>query len=310
MDKSEFPHRIIIEGIHMKTRTKTILAEGSLLLAAMIWGIAFVVMKNAVDVIPPNFLLAIRFSVSAICMAPFLIKRLKKLDRGTLIGGILAGIFMYLAFMTQTIGLQYTTAGKNAFITTVYVVLTPFCIWMVKKQRPGLYTLLPALICFTGIGILSLAGESGINIGDVWTLACGILFAWHFAVVDHSTGKGRDVMVITLLQFATAGILGWILGFATETFPTVIPGNTWLGLGYLSIFSSLLGLTLQNVGVKYANGSHASLLLSLESLFGCLSGVIFLKEPLTPSLIIGGILILTALVLSEVKPKGKKQKME
>lgn len=291
----------------MNTRTKTILAEGSLLLAAMIWGVAFVIMKNAVDVIPPNFLLAIRFSVSAICMAPFLIKRLKKLDRGTLIGGILAGIFMYLAFMTQTIGLQYTTAGKNAFITTAYVVLTPFCIWMVKKQRPGLYTLLPALICFTGIGILSLAGESGINIGDVWTLACGILFAWHFAVVDHSTGKGRDVMVITLLQFATAGILGWILGFATETFPTVIPGNTWLGLGYLSIFSSLLGLTLQNVGVKYANGSHASLLLSLESLFGCLSGVIFLKEPLTPSLIIGGVLILAALVLSEVKPKRKKK---
>lgn len=291
----------------MKTRTKTILAEGSLLLAAMIWGVAFVIMKNAVDVIPPNFLLAIRFSVSAVCMAPFLIKRLKDLDRGTLIGGILAGIFMYLAFMTQTIGLQYTTAGKNAFITTVYVVLTPFCIWMVKKKRPGLYTLVPALLCFTGIGILSLAGESGINIGDVWTLACGILFAWHFAVVDHSTSKGRDVMVLTMLQFATAGVMGWILGFATETFPTVIPGNTWLGVGYLSIFSSLLGLTLQNVGVKYANGSHASLLLSLESLFGCLAGIIFLKEAVTPSVVIGGVLILAALVLSEVKPKGKKK---
>ena len=291
----------------MKTRTKTILAEGSLLLAAMIWGVAFVIMKNAVDVIPPNFLLAIRFSVSAVCMAPFLIKRLKDLDRGTLIGGSIAGIFMYLAFMTQTIGLQYTTAGKNAFITTVYVVLTPFCIWIMKKKRPGLYTLLPALICFTGIGILSLAGESGINIGDVWTLACGILFAWHFAVVDHSTSKGRDVMVLTMLQFATAGILGWILGFTTETFPTVIPGSTWLGLGYLSIFSSLLGLTLQNVGVKYANGSHASLLLSLESLFGCLAGIIFLKEAVTPSVVIGGVLILAALVLSEIKPKGKKK---
>jgi len=291
----------------MNTRTKTILAEGSLFLAAMIWGVAFVVMKNAVDIIPPNFLLAIRFSVSAICMAPFLIKKLKKLDRGTLIGGILAGVFMYLAFMTQTIGLKTTTAGKNAFITTVYVVLTPFCIWIMKKKRPGLYTLLPALICFTGIGILSLTGESGINIGDVWTLVCGILFAWHFAVVDHSTSKGRDVMVLTMLQFATAGILGWVLGFTTETFPTVIPGNTWLGLGYLSIFSSLLALTLQNVGVKYANGSHASLILSLESLFGCLSGVIFLKEPLTPSLILGGILILTALVLSEVKPGSKKK---
>lgn len=295
-----------MEGTLMKTRTKTLFAEGSLLLAAIIWGVAFVVMKNAVDIIPPNFLLAIRFSVSAICMAPFLIKRLKKLDRGTLIGGILAGIFMYLAFMTQTIGLQYTTAGKNAFITTVYVVLTPFCIWIVKKQRPGLYTLLPALICFTGIGILSLSGESGINIGDVWTLACGILFAWHFAVVDHSTGKGRDVMVLTMLQFATAGVMGWILGFSLETFPAVIPGDTWLGVGYLSIFSSLLALTLQNVGVKYANGSHASLLLSLESLFGCLAGVIFLKEALTPSIIIGGILILTALVLSEVRPGKRK----
>lgn len=289
----------------MQSRTKTLLAEGSLLIAAIIWGVAFVVMKNAVDIIPPNFLLALRFSIAAVCMAPFLRKRLKTLDKGTLIGGVLAGVFMYLAFMTQTIGLQYTTAGKNAFITTVYVVLTPFCIWLVRKQRPGLYTLLPAVLCFTGIGILSLSGESGVNIGDVWTLVCGVLFAWHFAVVDHSAGKGRDVMVLTLLQFATAGVMGWILGFATETFPASIPGDTWLGIGYLSIFSSLLGLTLQNVGVKYATGSHASLLLSLESFFGCLSGVIFLHEELTSSIVIGGILILAALALSELKPGSK-----
>ena len=290
--------------VAMATKSKGMFADAALLLAAVIWGVSFVVMKNTIDIIPPNYLVGIRFSVGAIGLYPFLRRKIRDVNRRGLLSGMVLGLLMYSSFTVQSIGLMYTTAGKNAFITAVYVVLVPFCSWAFTRKRPSGQTVAAAGLCFAGIGVLSLSGSQGINIGDVLTFVSGILFALHIVFVEKYTREGQDVMLLTLLQFAVAGVIGLGAGVLTERFPASIPSSTIWGMGYICLFSTLLALSLQNIGIKYAKGAHASLLLGCESLFGCISGILFLHEEFSLRVVIGGLMIFGALVLSEL---GKKE---
>lgn len=295
--------------MRMSEKSKRNLAIIALFLSSIIWGLAFVVMKSAVQAVPPNYLLGIRFGVAGLILLIVMRKKLRTISKSTLIHGIIVGVLLYSAFAMQTIGLQYTSAGKNAFITTIYVVLVPFCTWLLKKQKPSGITFIAATVCLIGIGILSLnpADAAGINIGDALTLFCGIIFAWHIAVVDGFTAKGDDVMIITMLQFLTAAVLGFACGGIFEEFPSSIGTSTLLELAYISILSTLVALTLQNVGVKYISGSAASLILGCEALFGCLAGIVFLNEEFSLRIVIGGALIFGSMIVSELMGRKKAE---
>lgn len=279
---------------------KTWIAEWMMLLACVIWGSAFAVMKDTLGTIPPSYILALRFTVATLGMGLFLWKKLKNLSKKEWIAGLVLGGLLYSAYLTQTIGLQFTTAGKNAFLTAVYVVLVPFMIWGVRHIRPDRYNISAALMCLIGIGILSLEGDFSMNIGDFLTLISGVLYGVHIVAVSFFTGD-HDVMRITWLQFLFAALFAWVGGLGFESFPLEWNTGMFLSIGYLGIFATLLALTMMNVGIKYVQPSHASLLMSTEAFFGCLSGVLFLGEPLGWRMILGGALILIAMIVSETK---------
>ena len=106
-----------------------------LLGTAVIWGFAFVVVKNSLDLIPPTYMLAFRFTIAAVVLAAVFCRRLKKLDKIIWQEGAVLGMFLFLSYLVQTIGCQYTTAGKNAFLTAVYVVFVPFLYWIFSKKK-------------------------------------------------------------------------------------------------------------------------------------------------------------------------------
>ena len=137
-------------------RKKSILADMSLLLVAIIWGSGFIVNKNALDYMDPIYILVLRFTLSSILMGIIFWKRLVKIKLQDLKAGVVIGIFLFLAFLAQTIGLQYTTVSKQAFITASNVVMVPFIYWFVSKKNPDIYEIIAAILCFIGIGILSL----------------------------------------------------------------------------------------------------------------------------------------------------------
>lgn len=278
-----------------------IVADGALIICALIWGVSFALMKTTVEVVPPNYLLALRFFVGALGLLPFVWKKLAKADIRMLLSGALLGIVTYLAFVAQTVGLMHTTAGKNAFITTVYVILAPFSSWLFFKKRPPLITFFAAGVCFLGIAVLSLDGVGGFNIGDALTLLCGVLFALQLSLVERFTLQGQDVTLLTMLQFAVAGVAAFVAGLFTEQFSLELSPATIGTLTFLCLFATLLAYLLQNFGIKHASSAHASLLLGFESLFGCLSGVVILGEAFTVRIAIGGGLILAATILSEMK---------
>ena len=292
----------------MNKRSTQVFASLGLLLTAAVWGFAFVVVKDSLDYVGSVYMVAIRFSIAAIGLAIIFCKRLKKIDKKHLLMGGVTGLFLFLAYLVQTIGCSYTTAGKNAFLTTIYVILIPLIGWPSYKKRPHWHVFVAAGLSLTGIGLLALGGDdiSGINIGDILTLLCGLFFALHILWTEKCNKEGCDTIIITMLQFAFAAFFGWILApFMDGAFPIVAiqTPKVVLSMLYLGLFSSMICFSLQNIGLKYVQSSLASLFLSFESVFGVLFSTIFLHETLTLKMVVGCALIFSAIVIAECLKK-------
>lgn len=281
-------------------KKKSLYADLSLLLVAIIWGSGFVVTKNALDHMGPYYLLALRFSFATILFTLVFFKRIKNANIKDIKSGIIVGIFLFGGFATQTVGLNYTTAGKQAFITATNVVMVPFIYWALSKKRPDNYDILGAVLCFLGIGILSLDGGTTINYGDFLTLICAVFFALHISSVGYFA-KDSDALVLTVVQFATAAVLSIICLLIFEPGPIKMHQETIFPILYLGILGTLIAFLIQNVAQKYTTSTHTAIILSLESVFGSLLSLIFLKEPFTFRFLIGCIAILMAVIISETK---------
>jgi len=281
------------------------LAKPMLLAAPIIWGSSFVVMKHSLDSFTPMYLLAFRFTAAALLMALVFWKMWKQMDREYLLAGAVTGTCLFLAYAFQTFGLDGTTSGKNAFLTAVYCVIVPFLNWAIVKQKPDKFNILAAVICVVGIGMVSLTtGESGslsINMGDLLTLVGGFFFAAHIVAVNKFA-EGRDIFLVTTLQFAFFALWSWIGAFVfREPFPTGLTSGTVWGMVYLIVFSSCGALLFQNIGQKYTAPATAAVLLSLEAPFGVLTSVLVGEENLNGLMVLGFVLIFVAVVCSETK---------
>ena len=289
---------------HKETSVLARFASPLIVLATIIWGSSFVVMKNSVDVLPTFWLLAIRFTFAALVLAVVFIKRWKVLDRQYLIGGTVMGFCLFVAYAFQTFGLEQTTSGKNAFFTAVYCVIVPFLYWAIAGRRPDKFNILAAFLCIAGIALVSVTGSnaSAFNMGDVLTLIGGFFFAAHIVAVAKYS-EGRDIFILTTLQFASFALFSWIGVLVTR--PALTPGvfdqSLIFSLAYLVIFASCGALLFQNIGQKYTAPSTAAVLLSLEAPFGVFFSILFANERPTPLMFVGFALIFLAVVCSETK---------
>ena len=289
---------------HKETSVLARFASPLIVLATIIWGSSFVVMKNSVDVLPTFWLLAIRFTFAALVLAVVFIKRWKVLDRQYLIGGTVMGFCLFVAYAFQTFGLEQTTSGKNAFFTAVYCVIVPFLYWVIAKRRPDKFNILAAFLCIAGIALVSVTGSNAtaFNMGDVLTLIGGFFFAAHIVAVAKYS-EGRDIFILTTLQFASFALFSWIGVLITR--PALTPGvfdqSLIFSLAYLVIFASCGALLFQNIGQKYTVPSTAAVLLSLEAPFGVFFSILFANERPTPLMFVGFALIFLAVVCSETK---------
>lgn len=280
-------------------------AKPMLVLAPIIWGSSFVVMKHSLDSFTPFVLLAIRFTAAAILLGLLCWKSWRVMDREYLKSGLIIGTFLFLAYAFQTFGLDRTTSGKNAFLTAVYCVIVPFLYWAIAGKRPDKFNLAAAFLCVAGIGLVSLTtGEAGgltINLGDGLTLIGGFFFAAHLIAVNKYAA-GRDVFLITVLQFAVFALWAWagVLLFR-EPLPTSLNESAVFAMVYLVVLSSCGALLFQNIGQKYTPPATAAVLLSLEAPFGVLCSILVGEESLNAAMVLGFVLIFVAVICSETK---------
>lgn len=278
------------------------LAKPMLFAAAFIWGSSFFIMKDALDALPVQYLLAIRFTCGALLLGLFCWKKWRGFTADYLWRGAIIGAFLYLAYSVQTYGLALTTPSKNAFLTAVYCVLVPFLYWLFARIRPDRYNVLAAVLCVTGVGLVSLTGDLTVNRGDGLTLVCAVFYAAHIVAVAK-VSPGRDIYLLTVFQFAFAGLYAWIGGALGETFPAQAltrPEVLW-PLAYLAVMATTVALLFQNVGQVWSDPASASVILSLESVFGVLCSVLFAGDQVDGRMLAGFALIFVAVVCSETK---------
>ena len=278
------------------------LAKPMLFAAAIIWGTSFFIMKNALDIMPVYSLLAVRFTAGAVLLSLVCWNRWNRFTVDYLWRGAVIGAFLFLAYLIQTFGLERTTPSKNAFLTAVYCVIVPFLYWAVMARRPDRYNIAAALLCVTGVGLVSSNGDLTVNLGDVLTLIAACFYAAHIIAVEK-TAQGKDIYLLTVFQFAFAALYAWMGSLTLETMPLkeMADPAVYLPLAYLCVMATTAALLFQNVGQIWSDPASASVILSLESVFGVLFSVVCYGDRVTAPMLLGFVAIFVAVVCSETK---------
>lgn len=298
----------MVRGDKMKRET---ICKLGLVLVAISWGSGFPITKIALDSgIAPNAIMSIRFLVASILIFIFLKLKNIKISEEERKLGLGAGLILGSAFSLQTVGLAYTTPSKNAFITGAYVVCVPFILWLLTKEKPKIITYISSLICFIGIGFLSLEGKLGMEYGDLLTLISALFFALQIAVVGAFI-KDKNPIVINGFQMLSGGLLTLVLNIIFEDFSIITTRMNSIqiySISFLIICNTLIAYLVQTISQKYVPSSTASLILSTEILFGAITSVIFMGENLTLKMVIGGLLIFASVIIAETELKFLKKR--
>lgn len=282
----------------MNAKTKGLLGKLALYGAALIWGTSFFLVKAQMDVFPPEKLLALRYTVATLLLTAAFWKKIRSSCFDDVWRSSALGVILGVASLMQAVGITDTTPGKNAFLTAVYCVLVPFLFWAVRRKRPEGKGFAAAFLCLIGIGLISLTENLTIGYGDSLTLLSGVLYAAHIVGIA-TLGRKIDPMRSIVFQFAVSSALFWAVDLMTPSKPLVAQPADWLVVAYLAVFPTAIGFLLQLVGQKFAPPTGASLILSLESVFGVLFSVLFYGEVVPPRVFFGFVVVFAAIFLSE-----------
>jgi len=289
------------------TDNKKNLGRAALFLATLIWGISFVLMDLALNNITTLYILAFRFLGAAVILLIAGFRELKKLSWRYVGAGALMGVVLFTAYAFQTYGLMRTTPGKNAFLTAAYCIIVPFLYWLVNKKRPDRYNIMAAVIGLGGVGLISLNDNFQLGVGDALTLVCGFFFAVHIIVTSKAVDN-RIPVLLTMLQFAVAGIIAGVLALIFEPVPQNIPPATIWNLVFMAVASTALCIYLQVYGQKHTPPAQASVIMTFEAVFGAAASIVFCGEVLSLKLGLGFLLSFAAFIISETKLEFLKKR--
>ena len=284
----------------MKERNAVLL----LLLTSFIWGLSFVAQSVSTESIGAFTFNGIRMVLGAIVLIPVAFKTLKiqakdkAYMKRTIKGGLLMGLFLAAASMTQQIGIETTDAGKAAFMTSLYMIIVPFISRIFgKKIEKKIWVC--ALIAMAGMYMLCLSGGMSISRGDLYLFLCAILFSCHILVIEK-VSKDSDGVELSMFQFLFGGLMCLIgmLIFERPDLSSIKEAS--LPLAYAGFLSCGVAYTLQTVAQKYVQASKATLALSLESVWAAIGGALILSERLSLNELIGCALVFLAVLLAQI----------
>jgi len=300
----------------MIIKNQAIKADILMLIAAAIWGFAFVAQRQGMETMGPFLFNTARFFIGVAVLSPlvwYLSKKKKssnKVEVSTkklIFAGTIAGLFLFAASSFQQVGLQYTTAGKAGFITGLYIFFVPL-IGLFLGQKTGSGTWLGAIIALIGLYLLSINEDFSIAEGDLLQLVCAVFFAAHVLVIGY-LAKRMDPLKLSLVQYCVSAVLSLFIAIAIEVITWDMIVDTAIPLLYAGVMSIGVGYTLQVVAQQHAKSSHAAIILGLEGAFAVLGGWLILDEYLSTRGLIGCGLMLTGMFLSQLLPKLSIKKL-
>lgn len=274
----------------------------SLVLAAVISGLSFVAQKLGMRYVDPFTFNTLRCFIGTAALLPAVYLFSTK-QKCSVKGGVLAGVVLFFAFSINQYCMIYADAGKAGFITSLYILFVPV-IAIFLKHKLNSNIVLSILIALVGLYLLCAKGVSQFEIWDIFLLVSAFFFALHIVIVSHFSKKS-DAIKLSALQFLTAGILSLpLMLYEQPSFTLILAG--WKPILFIGVIVTGVAYTLQIFGHKATKPILATLILSSEAVFAVLGGVLILDETLSIKEIIGCLIMLSAIVLSQIPNKGGK----
>ncbi len=290
----------------MTGKQKGYIADFTLLVVAAVWGGGFVVAKMGLDYFPPVTLMANRFILASALMGIFLFKWIGQITKEDIKAGLILGTLNFVAFTAQTLGLLYTTAGKQGVFTTAYVLFVPFLVWAIYKKSPGIRIFISVFLALIGIVVMSYQDLMNLtlNLGDMLTIFSAVIYALIIIFVDR-VAKNIGAIKLNFLQCLFTAIPLLLVALIFEERPSELSLKGWSVVIYLAVFSTFICYICQFTAQKYTAPSRASLIMSAESVFAVLFGVILLGETMTMMQYVGMFILLASIVMVEISPRRK-----
>jgi len=294
----------------MKKQTK---GNIMLLIATLIWGSAVVAQSSGMAYVGPFTYCMSRHLIGFLALIPvtvffrkkffpemrFSAGEIKRINRDSIISGVVCGVVFGLASSTQQIGISMTSAGKAGFITALYIVMVPVLGIFLKRKIPGIVWLCVP-ISLTGFYFLCMDSALSVSTGDLFCLLGAFCFSLHILTIDRFAARLIDGVMMSCVQFLTAGVLSAVMAFIFED-------PSWKSIRaaggpilYAGLLSNGVAFTLQVVAQRYAELTSATLLMSMESVFAALSGWLFLKEIMSIRELFGCLLVFCAVILIQI----------
>ncbi len=274
------------------------LALTALVIVTAVWGGTFLLVQNAVKLMPVMDFLAWRFILASLIMLALRPGCLRHIDRRGLFRGGALGLVLGLGYVTQTFGLLYASAAVSGFITGMFVVLTPVMAWVILRRRATLKVWLAVLLAAAGLALLSLHGWS-VGKGELLTLACAIFFAVHIVGLGEWSGE-QDIYTLTFLQLATVGVVS-LLAALPGGITRPPDGGVWATIGVTAVLATALAFMVQTWAQSLVSATRAAVVMTMEPVFAGVFAVTLGANRLDARIVIGALCVLAAMFIVQLR---------
>ncbi len=278
---------------------KSLKADLALILVTIFWGAGFPATKIALQTMTPFYHIGIRFAVASLLLSLLFYRKLRSLNKSLIKPALILSSLLFATYAFQTVGIQYTTASKSGFFSGLAVLIVPLFSIFYLKTKLELKTIISVATATLGLFLLSYTGSDfNFNIGDFLTILCSICYAWQLLFTGTYVQK-HDATLLAIVQLFFVSLYGMAFAVILEPIPANMSVPSFWSLMFSAVFCTAFAFWMQTTAQKFTAASHIALIFTMEPVFGALTSFLLLNEMLGARGIIGGILIVSAMIISE-----------
>lgn len=282
---------------------KSLKADLVLIFVTVVWGAGFPATKFALQTITPMYIIALRFFIASSLLAIIFYKKVKEINWTVIKPGLVLSLLLFFVYVFQTIGMQYTTASKSSFYIGLSVLFVPFFSYFYIKTKLQPKIVISTLVAALGLFLLSYTGNDfSFTKGDFLTIMSAVCCAWHLIFTGIFVQK-HDAVLLSVIQMTFVCIFGFMAAFMFESMPSGISMVSFGSLLFMAILCTAFAFLAQTVALKYTTAAHVAIIFVMEPLFGAITASFLLNEVLGIKGVIGGLLIVFAMLMSELDIK-------